>query len=158
MRLYPLIRPFAFALDPERAHRATIAAVRRSPKRMPPVYPDSLRSTVAGLDFPSPVGLAAGFDKDAEVPERMLGLGFGFVEVGTVTPRPQQGNPKPRMFRLPSALALINRLGFNNDGIANFVARASATRAFSASGGVLGLNIGKNADTQLERALDDYLT
>jgi dihydroorotate dehydrogenase len=106
----------AFALDPERAHQATIAALKRSPRRRPPEFPPSLHSTVAGLDFPSPVGLAAGFDKNAEVPEHMLGLGFGFVEVGTVTPEPQRGNPRPRMFRLAEDKAVINRLGFNNDG------------------------------------------
>jgi len=151
MRLYPLIRPFAFALDPERAHRATIAAVRRSPKRMPPVYPDSLRSTVAGLDFPSPVGLAAGFDKDAEVPEHMLGLGFGFVEVGTVTPRPQEGNPNPRMFRLVEDAAVINRLGFNNEG-----QPAAYQRLLECSRirGVIGVNIGANKDS--EDRIADY--
>src|SRR4051794_37971486 len=144
MRLYPLIRPFAFALDPERAHRATIAAVRRSPKRMPPVYPDSLRTSVAGLDFPSPVGLAAGFDKDAEVPEHMLGLGFGFVEVGTVTPLAQPGNPKPRMFRLAQDRAVINRLGFNNQGQAESWLRL---RHCIHSRGIIGVNIGANKDS-----------
>src|SRR5882757_6425820 len=116
MALYPLVRPFAFALDAEMAHRATIAALKWAPTRHPPQFPQSLRTRVAGLDFPSPVGLAAGFDKDAEVPEAMLGLGFGFVEVGTLTPRPQSGNPKPRLFRLAEDRAVINRLGFNNHG------------------------------------------
>ena len=117
MRLYPLIRPLAFVLDAERAHRATIAALKlAADSARPPRFPASLRTTVAGLDFPSPVGLAAGFDKDAEVPEQMLGLGFGFVEVGTLTPRPQAGNPKPRLFRLDEDRAVINRLGFNNAG------------------------------------------
>src|SRR5256885_10946646 len=116
MRLYPLIRPLAFALDAETAHRATIAALKLAPARHPPEYPASLRTTVAGLDFPTPVGLAAGFDKDAEVPEQMLSRGFGFVEVGTLTPRAQDGNPKPRLFRLREDRAVINRLGFNNNG------------------------------------------
>ncbi len=100
MPLYSLLRPLAFALDAETAHRATIGALKLAPNRRPPEFPKSLRVLLAGIEFPSPVGLAAGFDKDAEVPEQMLGLGFGFVEVGTFTPRPQQGNPKPRLFRL----------------------------------------------------------
>ena len=108
--LYPLIRPFAFALDAERAHRLTIQALKLVPPHRPPDLPASLRTKVAGLDFPSPIGLAAGFDKDAEVPEQMLSLGFGFVEVGTLTPRPQEGNPKPRLFRLREDEAVINRM------------------------------------------------
>src|SRR5579864_4153945 len=116
MALYPLLRPFAFALDAERAHRAAIAALKLMPKRLPPRFPDSLRTGLAGLDFPSPVGLAAGFDKDAEVPEQMLSLGFGFVEVGTITPKAQSGNPKRRLFRLSEDRAVINRMGFNNEG------------------------------------------
>jgi dihydroorotate dehydrogenase len=112
--IYPLLRPLAFALDAETAHRATIAALKLAPKRIAPAFPQSLRMTVAGLTFPNPVGLAAGFDKDAEVAEQMLGFGFGFVEVGTITPRPQAGNPKPRLFRLVEDQAVINRMGFNN--------------------------------------------
>lgn len=142
--LYPFIRPLAFALDAERAHRATIAALKLTPKRRPPTFPASLRTKVAGLDFPSPVGLAAGFDKDAEVPEHMLGLGFGFVEVGTITPRPQQGNPKPRLFRLPEDRAVINRMGFNNRGQPRAFAnlqRCSHVR------GVIGVNVGANKDS-----------
>ena len=142
--LYPLIRPLAFALDPERAHRATIAALKLAPKRRPPDFPESLRSTVAGLDFPSPVGLAAGFDKNAEVPEHMLGLGFGFVEVGTVTPEPQAGNPRPRMFRLVEDKAVINRLGFNNQGQAEAWLRLRECRHVR---GVIGVNIGANKDS-----------
>src|SRR5690242_19653061 len=114
MALYPLFRPLAFALDAERAHRAAIAALKLMPARPPPKFPDSLRTSVAGLEFPSPVGLAAGFDKDAEVPEQLLSLGFGFVEVGTITPKPQSGNPKPRLFRLSEDRGVINRMGFNN--------------------------------------------
>ena len=98
--LYPFLRPFAFALDAEKAHGATIRALKLMPLHAPPPLPASERTCVAGLDFPSPVGLAAGFDKNGEVPEQMLSLGFGFVEVGTLTPRPQSGNPKPRLFRL----------------------------------------------------------
>ena len=144
MSLYPLIRPLAFALDPERAHRATIAALKRAPKRRPPDFPESLRSTVAGLEFPSPVGLAAGFDKNAEVPEHMLGLGFGFVEVGTLTPQPQRGNPKPRMFRLSEDRAVINRLGFNNQGQAEAWLRLRECRH---GRGIIGVNIGANKDS-----------
>jgi dihydroorotate dehydrogenase len=144
MRLYPLIRPLAFALDAETAHRAAIAALKRTPKRKPPEFPESLRTTVAGLDFPSPVGLAAGFDKNAEVPEHMLGLGFGFVEVGTVTPQPQRGNPKPRMFRLAEDRAVINRLGFNNQGQAEAWLRL---RHSLHSPGIIGVNIGANKDS-----------
>jgi len=142
--LYPLIRPFAFALDPERAHAATIAALRIAPKRRPPEFPASLMSTVAGLDFPTPVGLAAGFDKNAEEPEQMLGLGFGFVEVGTITPQPQRGNPRPRMFRLGEDRAVINRLGFNNRGHAAAWLRLRECRHLR---GVIGVNIGANKDS-----------
>jgi dihydroorotate dehydrogenase len=144
MHLYSLIRPFAFALDPERAHRATIAALKFVPKHHPPFFPVSLKSTVAGLDFASPVGLAAGFDKDAEVPEEMLDLGFGFVEVGTVTPRPQAGNTKPRLFRLREDRAVINRMGFNNEG------QPAAFQRLLECGsrhGVIGVNIGANKDS-----------
>jgi dihydroorotate dehydrogenase len=142
--LYPLLRPLAFALDAETAHRATIAALKLSPKRHPPSFPESLKSTVAGLDFPSPVGLAAGFDKDAEVPEHMLGLGFGFVEVGTVTPQPQKGNPRPRLFRLAEDRAVINRLGFNTRGQpAAWTRLERCTRV----PGVIGVNIGANKDS-----------
>jgi dihydroorotate dehydrogenase len=142
--LYPLVRPLAFALDAETAHRATIKALRLLPARRPPDLPASLKTSVAGLDFPSPVGLAAGFDKDAEVPEQMLGLGFGFVEVGTVTPRPQGGNPKPRLFRLRSDHAVINRMGFNNEGqAAAFQRLLDCTHVH----GVIGVNIGANKDS-----------
>ena len=144
MRLYPFIRPLAFGLDAERAHRATITALKLAPKRRPPDFPASLRTKVAGLDFCSPVGLAAGFDKDAEVSEQMLGLGFGFVEVGTVTPRPQAGNPKPRLFRLAEDRAVINRMGFNNAG------QAAAFDRLQRGGhrrGVTGVNVGANKDS-----------
>src|SRR5512143_3139421 len=117
MNLYRLVRPLAFALDAETAHHLTVKALRLFPPHRPPRVPDSLRTHVAGIDFPSPVGLAAGFDKDAQVPEQMLTLGFGFVEVGTLTPLPQEGNPKPRLFRLKEDRAVINRMGFNNHGL-----------------------------------------
>ncbi len=144
MRLYPFLRPLAFALDAETAHRATIAALGLSPPFPPPAFPASLGSKVAGIDFPSPVGLAAGFDKDGQVPQQMLGLGFGFVEVGTLTPRPQPGNPRPRQFRLVEDEAVINRLGFNNDGQAaalRRLGRRDRTR------GIVGVNVGANKDS-----------
>ena len=142
MALYSLLRPLAFMLDAERAHRATIAALKLSPRRKPPRYPPSLRTDVAGLTFPSPVGLAAGFDKDSEVPGQMLGLGFGFAEVGTLTPRPQAGNPKPRLFRLKEDRAVINRLGFNNRGQVEAFERLQRCRR-----GIIGVNIGANKDS-----------
>jgi dihydroorotate dehydrogenase len=144
VRLYPFIRPLAFLLEAETAHRATIAALKLAPKRKPPRFPASLRTQVAGIDFPSPVGLAAGFDKDAEVPEHMLGLGFGFVEVGTLTPRPQSGNPRPRLFRLRDDRAVINRMGFNNEGQAAAFQRLLRCSALH---GVVGVNIGANKDS-----------
>jgi dihydroorotate dehydrogenase len=144
VHLYPLIRPLAFALDAERAHRMTIAALKLVPARRPPDFPASLRTRVAGLDFPTPVGLAAGFDKDAEVAEQMLSLGFGFVEVGTLTPKPQEGNPKPRLFRLTEDKAVINRMGFNNRGQAEAFQRLiGCTHMY----GVIGVNIGANKDS-----------
>jgi len=114
------------------------------PKLDPARFPDSLRSTVAGLEFPSPIGLAAGFDKDAEVPEQMLGMGFGFVEVGTVTPKPQKGNPRPRLFRLVEDRAVINRMGFNNGGQA---AAYERLRHATHLHGVIGVNVGANKDS-----------
>ena len=144
MHLYSLARPLAFALDAERAHRLTIAGLRLMPTLDPAPFPDSLRSTVAGVDFPSPVGLAAGFDKNAEVPEQMLGLGFGFVEVGTITPKPQPGNPKPRMFRLVEDCAVIIRLGFNNQGLKRAYDRLRHTTHLH---GVIGVNVGANKDS-----------
>ena len=143
--IYPLLRPLAFAIDPEKAHRATISALKLAPKRRRPRFPDSLRTTVAGLEFHSPVGLAAGFDKDAEVPEQMLGLGFGFVEVGTVTPRAQKGNPQPRLFRLAEDRAVINRMGFNNAGQHAAYERLRRT---THSHGIIGANVGANKDSK----------
>ena len=111
-----------------------------------------------GLTFPNPVGLAAGLDKDGAYIDGLAALGFGFIEIGTVTPRAQPGNPKPRMFRLPEAQALINRMGFNNGGVDAFVRNVQASRFYQEQQGILGLNIGKNADTPIERATDDYLS
>ena len=143
MGLYRLIRPLAFMLDAEIAHRATIRALGLLPQRALPSFAPSLASEVAGLTVPSPVGLAAGFDKDGEVPDAMLGLGFGFVEVGTLTPRPQQGNPRPRLFRLVEDHAVINRMGFNNHGQDDALGRLT-TRARR---GIVGVNIGANKDS-----------
>ena len=144
MSIYSLVRPLAFALDAERAHRLTITGLKLMPKLDPARFPESLRSTVAGVEFPSPVGLAAGFDKDAEVPEQMLGMGFGFVEVGTVTPKPQKGNPRPRLFRLVEDRAVINRMGFNNGGQA---AAYQRLRHATHLHGVIGVNVGANKDS-----------
>ena len=143
MRPYQLLRPLIFALDAETAHRATIAALKAMPIRRPPNFPNALRVRLAGVDFPSPVGLAAGFDKDAEVVDAMLGLGFGFVEVGTVTPRPQPGNPRPRLFRLAEDQAVINRMGFNNRGQPAAFARLQRCRRL----GPVGANVGANKDS-----------
>jgi len=158
---YALTRPFLFGLDAERAHELTLDAIARlqgtplqhlwaQPRIDDPV-------SLAGLRFPNRIGLAAGLDKNGRCIDGFGAMGFGFVEVGTVTPLAQPGNPKPRLFRLPQANALINRLGFNNDGLQAFIANVRRSRSFRAGGGVLGLNIGKNAATPIERALDDYL-
>jgi dihydroorotate dehydrogenase len=163
MALYKLLRPFAFALDAETAHRATIAALK-SVHRLPPRrFSASLRSTVAGLDFPNPIGLAAGFDKDAEVFRQMLGFGFGFVEVGTVTPKPQAGNPRPRLFRLKEDRAVINRMGFNNAGFAAAWEKVTTEQSFLVNldsklfvhrPGILGINVGANKDSP--NWIEDY--
>jgi len=155
--LYPLARPLLFALDAENAHTLTMGMLKRAQAlglgslAGQRIAPDPRE--VMGLTFPNPVGLAAGLDKDGTYIDGLAALGFGFIEIGTVTPRPQAGNPRPRIFRLPEARALINRLGFNNGGVDQFLANIEAAR-FK---GILGLNIGKNADTPLERAVDDYL-
>jgi dihydroorotate dehydrogenase len=141
--LFRLARPALFALDPERAHRLTLAALKAAPIRGP--SPSGLLAVrVAGLDFPNPLGLAAGFDKDAEVPDPVLGLGFGFVEVGSITPQPQAGNPRPRLFRLVEDRAVINRMGFNNGGAAAAAARLTQR---SDRPGIVGVNIGANKDS-----------
>jgi len=158
---YALTRPFLFGLDPEHAHELTlnsIAKLQNTPAQWlwcgqrvsDPV-------TLAGLRFPNRIGLAAGLDKNGRCIDGLGAMGFGFIEVGTVTPKGQPGNDKPRMFRLPEAQALINRLGFNNEGLASFVANVRRAYSFRAAGGILGLNIGKNAATPIENAADDYL-
>lgn len=160
--LYAIARPFVFRFDPETAHDLAFGNLERAHRLgltrllRPHVADDPV--TVMGLRFPNPVGLAAGLDKNAEHLDALGEMGFGFVEVGTVTPKPQPGNPKPRAFRLPKAQALINRMGFNNQGVDRFVANVALARDFTARGGVIGLNIGKNATTPIEQALDDYLT
>jgi dihydroorotate dehydrogenase len=146
-----LSRPFLRALDPEDAHRLAIKALRFMPLAKAAADSDELAVRAFGLKFPNPVGLAAGFDKNAEVPDALLRLGFGFVEVGTITPRPQAGNPRPRLFRLESDQAVINRLGFNNDGAGAIHMRLAARRN---AGGIVGVNIGANRDST-DRA-EDY--
>jgi dihydroorotate dehydrogenase len=143
MALYPLVRPLAFALDAERAHRLTVRALKLLPPGRPAEPDPVLAVRVAGLDFPNPVGLAAGFDKDAELFAQMLGFGFGFVEVGSLTPRPQAGNPRPRLFRLKEDRAVINRMGFNNAGLAAAAGRLARRRRR----GVVGANVGANKDS-----------
>ncbi len=151
--LFRLARPAIFALDSETAHRLAIAGLKALPTRGARFSLGILggaRTSVAGLDFPNPVGVAAGFDKDAEVPDALLGLGFGFAEVGSITPRPQAGNPKPRLFRLVEDEAVINRMGFNNAG---GEAALERLRARGARPGVIGINIGANKDSQ-DRSAD----
>lgn len=158
--LYALLRPVLFALDAEIAHHLTLPALKRASAlgltRLL-TKPQADPRQVMGITFPNPVGLAAGLDKDGAYIDALAELGFGSIEVGTVTPRPQAGNPKPRIFRLPQAKALINRMGFNNGGVDAFVANVQASQFYQNRAGVLGLNIGKNADTPIERAADDYL-
>jgi dihydroorotate dehydrogenase len=157
---YALTRPFLFGLDAEHAHELTLGSIARlqnTPLQclwQQPRIDDPV--TLAGLRFPNRVGLAAGLDKNGRCIDGLGAMGFGFIEVGTVTPKAQPGNPKPRVFRLPEANALINRLGFNNEGLAAFLANVKRAR-FRERGGILGLNIGKNAATPIERAVDDYL-
>jgi len=157
---YALARPFLFGLDAEAAHELTMRSLERAHGTpLEWMYASAMVHDpveVAGLTFPNRIGLAAGLDKNARAIDGLGGLGFGFVEVGTVTPKPQPGNPKPRLFRLPRANALINRLGFNNDGLDAFVGNVKRS-AFRQQGRILGLNIGKNAATPIERAVDDYL-
>jgi len=155
MRLsfFDIIRPAVFTLDPEAGHRLALAALKRMPTRgarSSLAQPGEMTIEVAGLNFPNPVGVAAGFDKDAEVPDALLGLGFGFTEVGSITPLPQSGNPKPRLFRLVEDKAVINRMGFNNAGA---VAALERLKRRGASGGIVGINIGANKDSP-DRVVD----
>jgi len=147
---YELARPLLFALEPETAHRVTLKLLDWGLVGFSRFLSHPVRAM--GLDFPNPVGLAAGLDKNAEHIDALARLGFGFIEVGTVTPRPQPGNPCPRLFRIVEKEALINRLGFNNVGVDAFMQNVARTRWR----GILGINIGKNADTPAERAVDDY--
>lgn len=154
--MYSYLRKALFALDPERAHHLSMDAIGAAERLglmslvSKPVADDPVE--LMGLTLPNPVGLAAGLDKNAQAFNGLGALGFGFVEVGTVTPRPQPGNPQPRIFRLPEAEAIINRMGFNNLGVDYLIERVKRRRF----GGVLGINVGKNFDTPVERAADDY--
>jgi dihydroorotate dehydrogenase len=158
---YALTRPFLFGLDPEHAHELTLGAIARLQNTPAQCLWAQTRIadpvTVAGLRFPNRIGLAAGLDKNGRCIDGLGAMGFGFIEVGTVTPKGQPGNDKPRMFRIPEKEALINRLGFNNEGLGQFIANVQRARSFRAAGGLLGLNIGKNAATPIENAVDDYL-
>ncbi|OTG85300.1 dihydroorotate dehydrogenase (quinone) [Acinetobacter sp. ANC 4558] len=152
--LYSLARPLLFSLAPERAHELTLSLLKSTHKM------GLMRQAVAkkpitcmGIEFPNPVGLAAGLDKNGAYIDALADLGFGFIEIGTITPRPQTGNPHPRLFRLPKAKAIINRMGFNNEGVDKLIENVKSAR-FK---GILGINIGKNADTPVENAVDDYL-
>jgi dihydroorotate dehydrogenase len=155
--MYSLLRPLLFKLNPETAHHLTLDALKVAHKfgLLPLIrkrIADNPR-TVMGLNFPNPVGLAAGLDKNGAYIDALGALGFGFIEIGTVTPRPQPGNPQPRLFRLPEAEAIINRMGFNNHGVDALLENVKHSRYK----GILGINIGKNFDTPIERAADDYL-
>lgn len=155
--MYPLLRPLLFGLDAESAHHLTLQSLRLAAQSgalsLCASAPAGTPRRVMGIDFPNAVGLAAGLDKNGEYIDALAALGFGFIEIGTVTPRPQPGNPRPRMFRLPQAAAVINRMGFNNHGVDALLANVERSRFR----GVLGINIGKNFDTPIERAADDYL-
>ena len=153
---YSILRPLLFRLSPETAHRFTfntIEAIRKLGFISDHTI-DCHAHHIMGLDFPNPIGLAAGLDKNGEYLDTLAALGFGFIEIGTVTPRPQPGNPQPRIFRIPQVNAIINRLGFNNHGVDQLVINITNSNYQ----GILGINIGKNFDTQLTHAADDYLT
>ena len=156
--MYGLARPFLFGMDAERAHTLTLDALEVAYRSgLNPLLarkPNPLPTKAYGLTFPNPVGLAAGLDKNGAHIDALMALGFGFVEVGTVTPKPQAGNPKPRMFRLPAHQAVINRLGFNNEGLEALVRNVERAQR---RGGLLGINIGKNKDTPNEAAEGDYM-
>lgn len=157
MTMYSLLRPALFRLDPETAHHLTLNGLQAAYSLglsglLAPSIPDDPRN-VMGLSFPNPVGLAAGLDKNGDCIDGLAALGFGFIEIGTITPLPQPGNPKPRLFRLPEASAIINRMGFNNDGVDALIANVQRANYR----GILGINIGKNAATPIENAADDYL-
>lgn len=157
MNIYSIAKPLLFQLDAEKAHDLTLKSLRFAQKAgflsLYSLAPKCQPRTVMGIDFPNPVGLAAGLDKNGVVIDGMAALGFGFIEIGTVTPRPQPGNPKPRLFRVKEAQGIINRFGFNNLGVDQLIHNVQAAKYR----GVLGINIGKNFDTPNERAVDDYL-
>ncbi|MFW5443388.1 MAG: quinone-dependent dihydroorotate dehydrogenase [Methylococcaceae bacterium] len=157
MNLYPLLRPALFSLDPELSHYLTLKLLKLSHQAglsdLSKASSDNKPVTVMGLDFKNPVGLAAGMDKNGDYIDALSALGFGFIEIGTVTPRPQPGNPKPRLFRLPEHEAIINRMGFNNLGVEHLLQQIS----LADYKGILGVNIGKNFDTPIKKATDDYL-
>ena len=157
MNCYSLAKPFLFQIDAENAHDLTLKTLRLAEKtgvlNLYPKAPICAPREVMGLRFPNAVGLAAGLDKNGAVIDGMAALGFGFIEVGTVTPRPQPGNPKPRLFRVTQAQGIINRFGFNNLGVDNLLENVKAAKF----NGILGINIGKNFDTPNEKAVDDYL-
>ena len=157
MNIYSIAKPLLFQLDAEKAHDLTLKSLCFTEKAgFLSVYPSAPKCqprTVMGIEFPNPVGLAAGLDKNGVVIDGMAALGFGFIEIGTVTPRPQPGNPKPRLFRVKEAQGIINRFGFNNLGVDQLIRNVQAAKYR----GVLGINIGKNFDTPNERAVDDYL-
>lgn len=155
--MYPLIRPLLFSLDPETAHKVSMASLELAYKtRLTKLLYPTVEKPVEllGLTFPNRIGLAAGLDKNGDHIDALGSLGFGFIEIGTVTPRPQPGNEKPRLFRLPQANAIINRMGFNNFGLDHLISQVERSR-FE---GILGINIGKNFDTPLQNASEDYLT
>ena len=143
-----------FSLSPERAHELTLSLLKSAHKiglARQHIAPKPV--TCMGIEFPNPVGLAAGLDKNGAYIDALAAMGFGFIEIGTITPRPQAGNPQPRLFRIPEAKAIINRMGFNNDGVDQLIENVKSSK-FK---GILGINIGKNADTPVENAVDDYL-
>lgn len=154
--LYSLARPVLFKLDAERAHELTLSSLKKAYKLglIQNIYKQHKKPiTCMGITFPNPVGLAAGLDKNGDYIDALAALGFGFIEIGTITPRPQSGNPQPRLFRIPDAKAIINRMGFNNDGVDKLIENVKKSKYK----GVLGINIGKNADTPVEKATEDYL-
>lgn len=157
MNLYPLLRPALFSLDPEFTHYLTLKLLKLSHLANFSVLGKTQSVdkpvSVMGLDFKNPVGLAAGMDKNGDYIDALSALGFGFLEIGTVTPRPQPGNPRPRLFRLPEHKAIINRMGFNNQGVEHLIRQVKLARY----NGILGINIGKNADTPIKNATEDYL-
>lgn len=157
MNVYQLVRPLLFKFDAENAHDFTLNSLKLAEQvgllNLYPKPPMTVPRTVMGITFPSPVGLAAGLDKNGAVIDGMAALGFGFIEVGTVTPRPQPGNPRPRLFRVPAAQGVVNRFGFNNLGVDQLIENVKAAKF----NGVLGINIGKYVDTPIEKAVDDYL-